>query len=150
MSPLTLNDTNKGPESATKSCRGMVQNFSLFSASGLVHKVFNSDSNTKVMWRDSCMTVGTAHASQDLTFLHLARSSSRSIRPIWWTPPPPHHIMCSVHCPWLLVPTHYSFGLSQLHDRMHVWCGAPKTPYKSGCLGQVSQSVSSSWVVNTA
>ena len=37
----------------------------------------------------------------------------------------PRHIVYGkclrdVHCPWLLVPSHYAYRWSQLHDRMHV------------------------------
>ena len=89
--------------------------------------------------------------SQDLTFLYSVRSPNQSTRLIWWLPT----VLCVASTFKALAtygssPMHYTCGWSHLHDLLHVCCGAPKAPYKSGCFGQFSQSVFGSRVDYTA
>ena len=53
---------------------------------------------------------------------------------VWCTPP-----RCSLPTAFGLV--HYTCGWSHLLDPAHAYCGASKTPIKSGHFGHVSQSL---------
>ena len=85
------------------------------------------------------------YMSQDLTFLYPMRSQA-SLLGRFGGSLPYRVLRAPERClpPTASGPLHYACGWSHLCDHMHAYCGAPKTPYKSGRFGQVSQSVSGS------